>query len=75
MASFTLRAAGTGGKFGFLGEQENLLSLWAIERPIVTTLTELRSKKLTVSHLFKDFRSLKTGHFLSALETYCLTVP
>ena len=73
MASFTLRLAGTSGKFGFFGKQENLLSLWAVERLLdrgpVTTLTELCHEKLTVVHL-----SLKTGQFLSVLVMYYQTV-
>ena len=73
MASFTLRLAGTSGQFGFFGEQENLLSLWAVKRLLdrgpITTLNELCHEKLTVAHL-----SLKTGQFLNVLAMYCLIV-
>jgi hypothetical protein len=73
MASFTFRLARTSGQFRFFGEQENLLSLWAVERLLdrgpVTTLTELCHEKLTIAHL-----SLKTGQFLNVLAMYCLTV-
>jgi len=73
MASFTFRLTGTSRQFVFFGEQENLLSLWAVERLLergpVTTLTELCHEKLTVAHL-----SLKTGKFLNVLAMYCLIV-